>query len=187
MSLARPPEYNWHNPRNIIGQPPEHQHLLLVLMRVLATKPQGLLHKDTADSPVRFQLNRGSYNWSKQSVCAKIQRKILFPQPSLKAGGRKHLFGLAKAKQRLSKRQSLNALSIKTPNTTNTFQALTESNSWGIGFRGRCIQGVTSLKTSLRLTRVTGSNSVYQRKERILFPVCTNAALFQKTKTTRRK
>ncbi len=93
-------------------------------MRVLATNTQGVLHKGIADSPVRFQLYRGLYNWSKQGVYAKILRKILFTQPSLKAGGQKHLFGLAKAKQRLSKMWSLNTLSIKTTNTTNTFQAL---------------------------------------------------------------
>ena len=50
--------------------------------------------------------------------------------------------------------------------------------SFGIGFRGRCIQGVTSLKGVHRLTRVTGSNSVYQCMEIIPFPVSTNAALF---------
>ena len=93
-------------------------------MRVLATNTQGVLHKDIADSPVRFQLYRGSYNWSKQSVHTKILRKILFPQPSFKAGGWKQLFSLTKAKQRLSKMRSLNTLSIKTTNTINTFQAL---------------------------------------------------------------
>ena len=50
--------------------------------------------------------------------------------------------------------------------------------SFGIGFRGRCIQGVTSLKGVHRLTRATGSNSVYQCMEIIPFSVSTNAALF---------
>ena len=34
---------------------------------------------------------------------------------------------------------------------------------------------------------ITGSHSLYQRMERILFPSCTNAAQFQKMKTTREK
>ena len=72
-------------------------------MGVLATKIQGVLHKDTADSPVRpVQLYRWSYNWSNQSVRTRILRKILFPQASFKAGGQKQLFGLAKAMLRLS-------------------------------------------------------------------------------------
>ena len=94
-------------------------------MGVPPIKTQGVLHKDTADSPViPAQLYRGSYNWSKQSVRARILREILFLQPSFKAGGRKQLFSLAKARLRLSQRRSLNTLSIKTPNITQTFQAL---------------------------------------------------------------
>ena len=91
-------------------------------MRVLTTKTQGVLHKDTTDS---LNCTEGHIT-AKQSVRAKILRKILLPQPSLKAGGWVQLFGLAKCKQRLSKRRSLNTLSIKTPNTTNTFQALSD-------------------------------------------------------------
>ena len=42
---------------------------------------------------------------------------------------------------------------------------------WGIGYRGRCLKGVTSLKVSHELTTATGSSSLYQHMERILFPV----------------
>ena len=45
---------------------------------------------------------------------------------------------------------------------------------WG----GRCLLGVTLLKVSHRLTRATGSSSLYQCMEIILFPVLL------KTKTT---
>ena len=50
---------------------------------------------------------------------------------------------------------------------------------FGIGYRGRCLLGVTSLTVSHGLTRVTGSSLLYQCMERILFPVC------HITKTTR--
>ena len=55
----------------------------------------------------------------------------------------------------------------------------------GIGYRGRCILGVISLKSSHRLTRATGSSSLYQHVERIVLPVGTLAILFYKTMTTR--
>ena len=54
----------------------------------------------------------------------------------------------------------------------------------GRGYCGRCLYDVTSLKASHRLTRVTGSSSLYQH----IF--CANAALCykrrqaKKTKTT---
>ena len=41
----------------------------------------------------------------------------------------------------------------------------------GIGYRGRCLSGVTPLKVSHGLTRVTGSSSLYQCMEIILYPV----------------
>ena len=41
----------------------------------------------------------------------------------------------------------------------------------GIGCRGRCLKGVTSLKVSHRLTRAIGNSSLYQHMEIILFPV----------------
>ena len=51
------------------------------------------------------------------------------------------------------------------------FLTMSLPDIWGIGYRGRCLEGVTSLKGSDRLTRVTGSSSVCQRMGRIIFPV----------------
>ena len=36
---------------------------------------------------------------------------------------------------------------------------------------------VTSMKVSQRLNRMTGSSSLYQHMERIIFPVCAHAAI----------
>ena len=80
---------------------------------------------------------------------------------------------------------------LPTPNPIQTLKlkcTMILPDIWGIGYRGRCLYGVVSLKDSHRLTRVTGSSTLYQCMERILFPVLPHYfrkwRWLEKTKTT---
>ena len=80
-----------------------------------------------------------------------------------------HLINMQTNKQNLPKVYSLSSSQNTRKIFHNTLSQI--KLKIGIGYRGRCLSGVTPLKVSHGLTRVTGSSSIYQRMERILFPV----------------